>query len=121
MTEKIIRRLSEITEVESQLETQEGSCIAAYPEKAEIKEHFCDGGSLVSVLVKMKLKGTEPDKLFKTAENACRKADSAPEDTAVYRTAVPPELCECTEAGLYMVSCVISADYIKEAEDEDSI
>ncbi|MBQ8826896.1 MAG: hypothetical protein IJ007_07375 [Oscillospiraceae bacterium] len=120
MTERIIRRLAEITGLASRLELDGRSGISIYPEETEIKERFCDGGMLVSARLRLRLKGRDPQLLFKTAENACSAADSSDEETAVYRTAVPPKLEAGTESGVYTVSCVITADYIKEVSDEDS-
>lgn len=121
MTEKIIRRLAEITGLASQLDLNGDGGVSAYPESTEIKERFCDGGRLVSVRVRLSLKGREPSQLFKEAENACKAADESPEGEIVYRTELTPKLDSCTEAGLYIVSCVINAEYIMEAEDEDII
>ncbi|MBQ8781099.1 MAG: hypothetical protein IJZ72_05450 [Oscillospiraceae bacterium] len=121
MTEKIIRRLTEITGLASQLDLGGDGTVAAYPESTEIKEHFCDGGRLVSVRVRLSLKGRTPSQLFERAEAACKAADESPEGDIIYRTELTPKLDSCTEAGVYIVSCVINAEYIMEAEDEDSI
>ena len=121
MTEKIVRRLAEITGLDSRLEPEAGNGISLYPESTSVKERFCDGGMLASMKLRLRLKGRDPQLLFRTAENACSAADSSDEDTAVYRTFTPPELEAGTEAGVYVVSCVIDADYIREVSDEDSV
>ena len=119
MTEKIVRQLAEITGLASRLDLDGRNGISLYPEGTVIKERFCDGGMLASARLCIRLKGRDPQLLFRTAEDACKAADASSEEIAVYRTDTLPKLEAGTEAGVYTVSCVITADFIREVTDED--
>lgn len=122
MTEKIIRALSEITGLETKLKLNGKNGVSLYPEKVTTLAKFCDGGDFQRIEVRLKLKGESPSEMFSAAENACEAVDASGEETAVFRTAERPCFEPCSEVGLYIVSCRFTADYIREAaENEDNL
>lgn len=121
MTERIIRRLAEITGLDSRLDSKGTDSVSMYPEKNDITERFCDGGMLSAADIRLRLKGTNPHMMFEKAESACASANASPEGDIVYITEVMPYLEECTEAGKYSVSCVIRAYWSEVDRDEDNI
>lgn len=116
MTEKIIRRLAEITGLESSLRTEAGGGVALYPAASEKKAEFMDGGSLDSLTVKARLKGTDPSLLFKLAEGACDAVEGHSEDGFRLEVESRPVMESSNENGMHIVSCRFGAEYITDGD-----
>lgn len=116
MTEKIIRRLAEITGLESSLRTEAGGGAALYPAASEKKADLMDGGSLDSLTVKARFKGTDPSKLFALAESACAAADGYSENGFRIEVESRPVMESSNENGMHIVSCRFKAEYVTEGD-----
>lgn len=116
MTERIIRRLAEVTGLESSLRTEAGGGVALYPAASERAAVFMDGGSLDSLTVRARFKGTEPSMLFKLAESACALADGYSENGFRFEVESRPVMESSNENGMHIVSCRFKAVYMTEGD-----
>ncbi len=121
-TEKILRRLGEIIGIETTLKLNGTGSVALYPEGVKTLAKFCDGGDLQRISFRLEFKGESPSEMFEAAEKACGEVEKSGEDTAAFRVAEMPCFKPCSEAGVYIAGCAITADYIREAaEIEDNL
>lgn len=118
MIEEIIRKIAEITGLDTSLRTGAEGGISLYPSSSSVEAFFLDGGSLCSLTIKAKFKGTDPVMLFSEAENACRAADSFEGENFVLRTESYPFMESSNENGMHIITCSFHAKYISESDSD---
>lgn len=120
MTERIIKKLGEITGLDTKLRLSEKGGFALYTSGSEAAERFIDGGGVTRQVITLKCRGSEPAALFKAAEDACNAVSEYLGDDICFEVSSPPRFESCSEAGCYIVRCDISAEYIYGGDDNEA-